>query len=101
MKKVCKKWKVWGLLLGLMLFAAGFAMQSTAVETQAAPRNGFRTVAGKTYYYKNGRKMKGWITVGRNKYYMNKRTGAAYKGWYKIRGNRVRYFDPKTGSLKI
>ncbi len=40
MKKVCKKWKVWGLLLGLMLFAAGFAMQSTAVETQAAPRNG-------------------------------------------------------------
>ena len=100
MKQVCKKWKVWGLLLGLMLFAAGFAMQSTAVETQAAPRNGFRTVAGKTYYYKNGRKMKGWITVGRNKYYMNKRTGAAYKGWYKIRGNRVRYFDPKTGALK-
>ena len=37
MNKVCKRWKFWGILLGLMLFAAGFSMHSTTVEVQAAP----------------------------------------------------------------
>ena len=68
MNKVCKRWKFWGILLGLMLFAAGFSMHSTTVEVQAAPVNGFHTVGGKTYYYKNGKKMTGTQKVN-NKYY--------------------------------
>ena len=44
MNKVCKRWKFWGILLGLMLFAAGFSMHSTTVEVQAAPVNGFQDV---------------------------------------------------------
>lgn len=100
MKKVCKRWKCWGLLLGLMLFAAGFAMHSTTVEAQAAV-NGFRTVDGKTYYYQNGKKVKGWLTLGKSKYYFNAKTGVMYKGWYKISNGRCRYFDSRTGAMKV
>ena len=55
MKKVCKKAGIWGILLGIMLFAVGFTLQATTVETQAAAITGFRTINGKTYYYKNGK----------------------------------------------
>ena len=89
MNKVCKRWKFWGILLGLMLFAAGFSMHSTTVEVQAA-RNGFQTIGGNTYYYKNGKKVTGWLTIGKNKYYFNAKTGVMYKGWYKIRSEERR-----------
>ena len=52
MKKVCRKAGLLGILLGLMLFAAGFAVHTTTVDVQAATTTGFRTVNGKTYYYK-------------------------------------------------
>lgn len=99
MKRVRKSWKFWGILLGLMIFAAGFTVQATTVETQAAT-TGFRTIAGKTYYYKNGQRVKGWLTLGGKKYYLNTKTGVLYKGWYKISNGRRRYFDPKTGAMK-
>ena len=60
--------EILGYFTGLMLFAAGFSMHSTTVEVQAAPVNGFHTVGGKTYYYKNGKKMTGTQKVN-NKYY--------------------------------
>ena len=63
MKKVCKKAGIWGILLGIMLFAVGFTLQATTVETQAAAITGFRTINGKTYYYKNGKRVKGWLTL--------------------------------------
>ena len=56
MNKVCKRWKFWGILLGLMLFAAGFSMHSTAVEVQAAPVNGFHTVGEKHIIIRMARK---------------------------------------------
>nr|WP_177296039.1 cell wall-binding protein [uncultured Blautia sp.] len=100
MKKVCKRWKFWGLMLGLMLFAAGFAMHSTTVETQAAV-NGFRTVNGKTYYYKNGKKLTGTRKINNKYYYFDPgKGGAMLKGWYKNRSNQRRYFDPKTGVMR-
>ena len=67
MKKVCKRAGIWGILLGIMLFAVGFTLQATTVETQAAAITGFRTINGKTYYYKNGKRVKGWLTLGNNK----------------------------------
>lgn len=98
MEKGRRRWKFWGLLLVLMLFTAGFAVRSTAAEVQAAS-NGFRTVRGKTYYYKNGKKVKGWITLKGKKYYLNRKTGVLKKGWLTSKG-RKRYFDPKTGAMK-
>ena len=51
MGKVCKKSWIAAIFLGVMLFAAGFAFQASTVDAQAAT-TGFRTVKGKTYYYK-------------------------------------------------
>ena len=99
MKKVRKSWKFWGILLGLLIFAAGFTVQATTVETKAAT-TGFRTIGGKTYYYKNGKRVKGWLTLDGKKYYLNVRTGVLYKGWYRISGGRCRYFDTRTGAMK-
>ena len=99
MKKVCKKAGIWGILLGIMLFAVGFTLQATTVETQAAAITGFRTINGKTYYYKNGKKVKGWLTLGNNKYFLNTKTGVLYKGWQKSSKGPKRYFDSKTGVM--
>ena len=83
---------------------------------------GFKTVGGKTYYIKSdGSKQKGWLTLGKYKYYFNKTTGVQVKGWLNVNGQktyyftsqkgamvtgwltdsrkRKRYFDPKTGKL--
>ena len=62
MGKICKKSWIAGIFLGVMLFAAGFAFQATTIDAQAAS-TGFRTVGGQTFYYKKGKKVKGWVTV--------------------------------------
>ena len=57
MGKVCKKSWIAAIFLGVMLFAAGFAFQASTVDAQAAT-TGFRNRKRKTYYYKNGRKLR-------------------------------------------
>lgn len=97
MKKLCRKIGICGILLGVLLLAAGFAFRSSTVDVQAAT-NGFRTVNGKTYYYKDGKKVKGWITVSGKKYFANTNTGALLKGW-RTTGGAKRYFDKSTGAM--
>ena len=99
MRKVCKKAGLLGILLGIMILAVGFTVQATTVETQAATTTGFRVVKGKTYYYKNGKKVKGWIKVDGNLYFLNTKTGVLYKGWFKNSKGGRRYFDAKTGAM--
>ena len=53
MQNKCKKFRLWSILLLVMLMAAGFTCHSTSRDVQAATKNGFRTVKGKTYYYNN------------------------------------------------
>ena len=55
MRKLSKKWKLWGLFLILMFFAAGATVHTTVTDVQAATKNGFKTEGGKSYYYKNGK----------------------------------------------
>lgn len=99
MKKVCRKAGLLGILLGLMLFAAGFAVHTTTVDVQAATTTGFHTVNGKTYYYKSGKKVKGWLTLGSNKYFLNTKTGVLLKGWQRSSKGSMRYFDSRTGAM--
>lgn len=99
MKKVCRKAGLLGILLGLMLFAAGFAVHTTTVDVQAATTTGFRTVNGKTYHYKSGKKVKGWLTLGSNKYFLNTKTGVLLKGWQRSSKGSMRYFDSRTGAM--
>ena len=99
MRKLSKKWKLWGLFLILMFFAAGATVHTTATDVQAATKNGFKTENGKSYYYKNGKKVKGWLTLNGKKYYFNASTGVQVKGWakdskgkrYFYNGNRLAY----------
>ena len=98
MRKVCKRLSIVGILLGIMLFAAGFTFHATAVETQAAVKNGLRVVKGKTYYYENGKKVKGLVTVKGKIYFFNTKNGAAKKGWKRSADGSKYYFDPKTGA---
>ena len=123
MRKLSKKWKLWGLFLILMFFAAGATVHTTVTDVQAATKNGFKTEGGKSYYYKNGKKVKGWLTLNRKKYYFNASTGVQVKGWAKdSKGKRyfynangakgymatgwltdskknTRYFNPSTGYM--
>ena len=68
-------------------------------DVQPATKNGFRTVKGKTYYYKNGKKVKGWLTLNGKKYYFSKSTGVQAKGWVKDKKGRKRYFTSKAGVM--
>ena len=110
-----------GLMLVCLLLAGCVFFSHSATEVQAATA-GFKTVGGKTYYIKSdGSKQKGWLTLGKYKYYFNKTTGVQVKGWLNVNGQktyyftsqkgamvtgwltdsrkRKRYFDPKTGKL--
>ena len=76
MQNKCKKFRLWSILLLVMLMAAGFTCHSTSRDVQAATKNGFRTVKGKTYYIDDsGKKHKGWLNLNGKKYYFNKKTG--------------------------
>ena len=50
-----------------MFFAAGATVHTTATDVQAAAKNGFKTEKGKSYYYQNGQKVKGWLTLNGKK----------------------------------
>ena len=72
--------------------------QASTVDAQAAT-TGFRTVKGKTYYYKNGKKVKGWLTLNGKKYFLNTRTGVLLKGWQRSSRGPKRYFNKKNGVM--
>lgn len=100
MQNVYRKFKVWGLLLFLMLFAAGVTGYRTTTEVQAAAR-GFTTINGKTYYIdSNGSKHKGWLTLNGKKYYFNTKSGVMRTGWVTNSKGQKRYFNTKTGVMK-
>ena len=97
MRKLSRNWKLWGLFLILMLFAAGATVHTTTTEVQAATKNGFKIENGKSYYYKSGKKVKGWLTLNGKKYYFNASTGVQVKGWVKDSKGK-RYFYNANGA---
>lgn len=100
MRNVCKKFRVWGMMLFLVLFVAGAVTFSSAKDVQAATKTGFQTINGKTYYIKaDGSKQKGWLTLNGKKYYFNTKTGVQQKGWMTDSKGNKRYFTSKAGVM--
>ena len=100
MRNVCKKFKIWGVLLLLILAAAGFSAHKSQTEVEAAVKTGFRTYSGKTYYIdSDGSKHKGWLNLNGKKYYFNRKTGVQVKGWAQDSKGRKRYFTKGTGVM--
>ena len=86
------------MLVCLLLAGCAFFSHS-ATEVQAATA-GFKTVGGKTYYIKSdGSKQKGWLTLGKYKYYFNKTTGVQVKGWLNVNGQKTYYFTSQKGAM--
>ena len=99
MRKSQKKWKFWGILLLLMLLAGGFTAQTQVQQVQAAT-TGFVKQGNNTYYYKDGKKVTGWLKLNGKYYYFNKTTGVMYTGWAKS-SKGYRYFHPATGQMLV
>lgn len=88
-----------GLMLVCLLLAGCVFFSHSATEVQAATA-GFKTVGGKTYYIKSdGSKQKGWLTLGKYKYYFNKTTGVQVKGWLNVNGQKTYYFTSQKGAM--
>ena len=88
-----------GLMLVCLLLAGCAFFSHSATEVQAATAC-FKTVGGKTYYIKSdGSKQKGWLTLGKYKYYFNKTTGVQVKGWLNVNGQKTYYFTSQKGAM--
>lgn len=99
MRKVSKKFGIWGMLLFMLFFAFGVATYTNAMKVEAAS-TGFTTIGGKTYYInKDGSKQKGWLELNGNKYYFDTKTGVQQKGWLEDSKGRKRYFDETNGAM--
>lgn len=85
-------------LLALVLLSCLF-MAFCAVGASAATLNGFVTEGSYTYYYENGVKHKGWLTLGNKKYYFTKGAGVMATGWLKDSNGKKRYFNTTTGVM--
>lgn len=97
MKKICKKFKIFGLLLMLVFAMAGAASVSNPVRVEAASKKGFQTIGRKQYYIlQSGAKAKGWLTLTdsktneKRKYYFDPQTGVQKKGWLTL--NEKKYY---------
>ena len=86
-------------MLAMLLIVGSTVFSASAKEVQAATA-GFKTINGKTYYIKSdGSKQKGWLTLGRYKYYFNTKTGVQVKGWMKVNGKYTYYFTKGKGVM--
>ena len=96
MKKVCRKLKIWSLILMIAAVTVGVTAVANPTQVEAAAKKGFQKINGKQYYIlQSGAKAKGWLTLKQNgkqkKYYFDRKTGIQKKGWQTINGKRY-YF---------
>lgn len=73
------------------------AVVSETTETRAAAKNGFVKEGNKTFYYKNGAKVKGWVEANGEKYYFMNNFEMAQSRYRTI--NKVDYFFKADGTL--
>ena len=86
MSIICLGFVVTGVILGRngLQSQAAELKQPEKIEIMAeeklAAKDGFRVINGKTYYYRNGKRVKGWLRLS---------NGAG------------RYFDSRTGAMNL
>ena len=73
------------------------AVVSETTETRAAAKNGFVKEGNKTFYYKNGAKVKGWVEANGEKYYFMNNFEMAQSRYRTIKD--VDYFFKADGTL--
>lgn len=73
------------------------AVVSETTETRATAKNGFVKEGNKTYYYKNGNKVKGWVEANGEKYYFMNNFEMAQSRYRTIKD--VDYFFKADGTL--
>ena len=103
MSIICLGFVVTGVILGRngLQSQAAELKQPEKIEIMAeeklAAKDGFRVINGKTYYYRNGKRVKGWLRLsnGAGRYF-DSRTGAMKLGFAKV-GGKWYYFEPRTG----
>ena len=103
MSIICLGFVVTGVILGRngLQSQAAELKQPEKIEIMAeeklASKDGFRVINGKTYYYRNGKRVKGWLRLsnGAGRYF-DSRTGAMKLGFAKV-GGKWYYFEPRTG----
>ena len=100
MKENRKNQALWKAILmaALVLVCAGMVNLSQTREVKAAPE-GFVTENGKTYYYHNGQKVKGWLNLNGKMYYFTTGQGVQMKGWARNKQGQYRYFTKGSGEM--
>lgn len=73
------------------------AMTKTVDATPLAVVEGWNTINGQKYYYKDGAFLKSCHKIDGKYYYFDKKTGAMKTGWVYYAGYKF-YFDKKTGA---
>lgn len=81
------------------ILGAAFFVTVSTQTVKADTADGFQVIGGKTYYYKDGVPVKGWLTLNGKKYYFNSVTGEQLKGWAKNKKGQYRYFSKGDGAL--
>ena len=72
---------------------------STTDVARAAAKNGFVQENGKTYYYKDGVKQRGWLKLENDTYFLTNDKSLAKEMWRTIEGKKY-YFDAKGVMVK-
>ncbi len=79
----------------------GFLQEAKASSvTGQEGYTGIRTINGKKYCFKNGRKVTGMQKVGDDYYFFSGSAKGAMDGGWKIAKGHFRYFDKKTGKMQ-
>ncbi len=100
MRLIGRRLKLTFLLMFLAFAAAGSIALVSTETVEAATNNGFVTTNGKTYYYVNGTKVKGWKTLNGKKYFFNKSTGVQVQGWLTYGGKKYYLYKSTTPSKR-